>query len=57
MGSLYDIGNFRYKHFTFYSTCGVEQDADIECENFTKIDEEIKKILKRSMGIQGVANR
>ena len=24
MGSLYDIGNFRYRHFTFYSCEGTE---------------------------------
>ena len=54
MGSLYDIGNFRYKHFTFYSTCGVEADADIECENFTKVDEEIKKFLNAVWPFKGL---
>ena len=29
MGSLYDIGNFRYKHFTFYG-CGGE-----DCHTYT----------------------
>ena len=40
MGSLYDIGNFRYKHFTFYSTCGVEEMQTLNVRTF-KVDEEI----------------
>jgi|TARA_E500000331_G_scaffold164405_1_gene159315 hypothetical protein len=31
MGSLYDIGNFRYKHFTFYS-CKQSDGGDV-CES------------------------
>ena len=35
MGSLYDIGNFRYKHFTFYS-CN-KSDGDSSCESAPNI--------------------
>ena len=31
MGSLYDIGNFRYKHFTFFS-CKTSED-DTKCDS------------------------
>ena len=42
MGSLYDIGNFRYKHFTFYSPCEAGRDC-FPFENSTAlIDTEIK---------------
>tara|TARA_A200000113_G_scaffold167156_1_gene151795 strand:- start:366 stop:737 length:372 start_codon:yes stop_codon:yes gene_type:complete len=52
MGSLYDIGNFRYKHFTFYSTCGVEDDR--ECNNFTDVDKEIKGFLNAVWPYKGM---
>ena len=46
MGSLYDIGNFRYKHFTFYSckqtdggdTCDSSPPIKID-ENGNEVDE------------------
>jgi hypothetical protein len=39
MGSLYDIGNFRYKHFTFYS-CKQTDGGDIcDASPPIKIDE------------------
>lgn len=56
MGSLYDIGNFRYKHFTFYSTCGVDSGAvdGIECQTFDKPDQEIKKFLNSVWPYKGL---
>lgn len=50
MGSLYDIGNFRYKHFTFYSHCGDD------CKDFTTnaiADKEIKKFLNAVWPFRG----
>lgn len=41
MGSLYDIGNFRYKHFTFYS-CNSENSCN-ESPPVTYDDNGIKK--------------
>lgn len=44
MGSLYDIGNFRYKHFTFYSchadggNCEVSPNIKLD-ENGNEVDE------------------
>jgi len=52
MGSLYDIGNFRYKHFTFYSTCGV--DTDRECHEYDDTETEIKKFLNSVWPFKGL---
>jgi hypothetical protein len=33
MGSLYDIGNFRYRHFTFYSCIKSDDTSDVCSES------------------------
>jgi len=54
MGSLYDIGNFRYKHFTFYSPC----EGQVDCFPFENqsalIDTEIKNFLNKVWPYRGV---
>jgi hypothetical protein len=52
MGSLYDIGNFRYKHFTFYSTCGSNKNED--CLEYNNPEEEIKKFLDSVWPLKGL---
>jgi len=51
MGSLYDIGNFRYKHFTFYSTCGMVENG---CQDFEDVDKEIKGFLNSVWPLHGL---
>lgn len=52
MGSLYDIGNFRYKHFTFYSTCGTNDNE--ECQEFNNINLEIVGFLNAVWPLHGL---
>jgi hypothetical protein len=52
MGSLYDIGNFRYKHFTFYSTCGTNDNE--ECQEFNNINSEIVGFLNAVWPLHGL---
>jgi|SaaInlV_125m_DNA_1040241.scaffolds.fasta_scaffold106801_1 hypothetical protein len=52
MGSLYDIGNFRYKHFTFYSTCGTNDTE--ECQEFNNINSEIVGFLNAVWPLHGL---
>ena len=54
MGSLYDIGNFRYKHFTFYSTCDAQEADYVDCKDFTEPDKEIKKFLNSVWPYKGL---
>ena len=51
MGSLYDIGNFRYKHFTFYSHCG---DNCKDFDNDASAELEIKKFLNDIWPFRGL---
>lgn len=54
MGSLYDIGNFRYKHFTFYSPCEAGRDCFPYEGQSALIDTEIKNFLNKVWPYRGV---
>ena len=55
MGSLYDIGNFRYKHFTFYSTCEANAQQGEDCVEYgPDIDSQIKNFLNSVWPYKGL---